>query len=125
MYKYVAGAIGVVVALVVIIGLFALHGYSTPSDMVAIRVGAGPFEAKKVKGDCIAPSTRGYLTNDNYEYFPTSEREWDATGHPGGSYLLEARATDATGYTQTSLVAGVAPNGASGYPQVTVNLQAS
>jgi hypothetical protein len=83
MYKGVSIAIGVVVALVVVIGLFAFHGYSTPSDMVAIRVGAGPFEAKKVKGDCIQPSTRGYLTNDNYEYFPTSEREWDATGQKG------------------------------------------
>jgi len=83
MYKVVLGVIGTIVALVVVIGLFAFHGYSTPSDMVAIRVGGGPVEAKKVKGDCIQPSTRGYFTNDSYHYFPTSEREWDATGQDG------------------------------------------
>ena len=58
-------------------------GYSTPSDMVAVHVGEGPFEAKKIKGDCIQSSERGWLTNDTYEYFPTNEREWDATGQDG------------------------------------------
>jgi hypothetical protein len=79
----VMGAIGVIVVFVLIIVLIAFRGYSVPSDMVAIRVGAGPFEASKIKGDCIPASTRGYLTNDDYEYFPTSEREWDATGQEG------------------------------------------
>ena len=53
-------------------------GFSVPSDMVAIHVGEGPFEARKVKG-CEDASTRGWATNDTYEYFPTSEREWDAS----------------------------------------------
>ena len=53
-------------------------GYSVPSDMVAIHVGEGPFEARKVKG-CKDSSTRGWMTNDTYEYFPTNEREWDAS----------------------------------------------
>jgi SPFH domain / Band 7 family len=79
--------VGIVIAIVMVVTLIVLlisfRGYSVPSDMVAIRVGAGPFEASKIKGDCIAPSTRGYLTNDDYEYFPTSEREWDATGQDG------------------------------------------
>ncbi|MGO4255020.1 SPFH domain-containing protein [Marmoricola sp. RAF53] len=59
-------------------------GYNTPSDMVAIRVGAGPAEAKKVKG-CIPSNDRQWFwqTNDDYHYFPTSEREWDATGQTG------------------------------------------
>jgi hypothetical protein len=56
--------------------------YSVPSDMVAVTVGAGPFEASKVK-DCKPSSDRGFWTNDHYEYFPTSEREWDATGQKG------------------------------------------
>jgi hypothetical protein len=53
-------------------------GFSVPSDMVAIHVGEGPFEARKVKG-CEESSTRGWMTNDTYEYFPTNEREWDAS----------------------------------------------
>lgn len=57
-------------------------GYSVPSDMVAVQVGAGPWEAKKIKG-CKAPADRGFWTNDEYNYFPTSEREWDATGQDG------------------------------------------
>ena len=57
-------------------------GYSVPSDMVAVRVGSGPFEAKKVKG-CVKSSDRGFWTNDTYVYLPTSEREWDATGQKG------------------------------------------
>lgn len=59
-------------------------GYNTPSDMVAIRVGAGPTEAKRVKG-CIPSNDRQWFwqTNDQYYYFPTSEREWDATGQRG------------------------------------------
>jgi len=57
-------------------------GYSTPSDMVAVHVGEGPFEARHLKG-CIQPSQRGWWTNDTYALFPTSEREWDATGQKG------------------------------------------
>jgi regulator of protease activity HflC (stomatin/prohibitin superfamily) len=62
--------------------LLSSCGYSVPSDMVAVQVGSGPFEAKKVKG-CKPPSDRGWWTNDSYNYFPTSEREWDATGQQG------------------------------------------
>ncbi|HVQ17880.1 MAG TPA: SPFH domain-containing protein, partial [Actinomycetes bacterium] len=40
---------------------------------------AGPTQPKKVVG-CKPPSTRGWLTNDDYKYYPTSEREWEATG---------------------------------------------
>jgi len=83
MYKTVLTGIGVVVVLVVVAMLFAFRGFSVPSDMVAVRVGEGPFEAKKIKGDCVPSSTRGFLTNDDYRYFPTSEREWDATGQKG------------------------------------------
>lgn len=59
-------------------------GYSVPSDMVAIRVGAGPTEAKKIKG-CVNSNERDWFwqTNDSYYYFPTNEREWDATGQKG------------------------------------------
>jgi hypothetical protein len=52
--------------------------------MVAIRVGAGPLESKRVKG--VVPSNERkwfWTTNDRYYYYPTSEREWDATGQPG------------------------------------------
>jgi DMSO/TMAO reductase YedYZ molybdopterin-dependent catalytic subunit len=82
-------------------------------DAVEVRVNGGPWQRATLA------AVPGIDTWRQWTW------EWDATGHPGGSYLLEARATDATGYTQTSLVADVAPNGASGYPQVTVNLQAS
>jgi len=68
-------SVGLIAALAI---LLAGCGYSVPSDMVAIHVGEGPFEARKVKG-CKEPSTRGWWTNDTYEYFPTSEREWDAS----------------------------------------------
>jgi regulator of protease activity HflC (stomatin/prohibitin superfamily) len=81
--KIVGAVIAIVTVITLIVLLIAFRGYSVPSDMVAIRVGAGPFEASKIKGDCIQPSTRGYLTNDDYQYFPTSEREWDATGQKG------------------------------------------
>lgn len=57
-------------------------GYNVPSDMTAVHIGEGPFEAKKVKG-CVEPSQRGFITNDTYALFPTSEREWDATGQKG------------------------------------------
>ena len=71
--------VGILLALVM--GLSAC-GVNTPSDMVAIRVGKGMFDTKKVKG-CVDPSQRKYWTNDTYVYFPTSEREWDATGQNG------------------------------------------
>jgi len=59
-------------------------GYSIPPDMVALRVGAGPFEPKKIK-ECIPANDRKLFweTNDSYYPFPTSEREWDATGKKG------------------------------------------
>lgn len=59
-------------------------GYSIPPDMVALRVGAGPFEPKKIK-ECIPANDRKLFweTNDSYYPFPTSEREWDATGKSG------------------------------------------
>lgn len=61
-------------------------GYSIPPDMVALRVGAGPFEPKKIKA-CIPANDRKLFweTNDSYYPFPTSEREWDATGPRKGS----------------------------------------
>lgn len=59
-------------------------GYNIPPDMVALRVGAGPMEAKKIK-ECIPANDRQWFwqTNDNYFPFPTSEREWDFTGGDG------------------------------------------
>ena len=57
-------------------------GVHTPSDMVAVQVGGGPLESKKVKG-CVPAASRKWWTNDSYYYFPTSEREWDATGQSG------------------------------------------
>lgn len=57
-------------------------GYSVPQDMVAVHVQSGPGQPKKVVG-CKEPATRGWWTNDKYYYFPTSEREWDATGQSG------------------------------------------
>lgn len=59
-------------------------GYNIPPDMVALRVGAGPFEPKKIK-ECIPANDRKLFweTNDSYYPFPTSEREWDATGQKG------------------------------------------
>src|SRR4051812_21582554 len=83
MNRVIAVVVGIVAVIVMIVGLFSFSGYSVPSDMVAVHVGAGPLEASKIKGDCIPSSTRGYFTNDDYEYFPTSEREWDATGQKG------------------------------------------
>lgn len=77
-----AGTIAVSVVLVLLVGAMAFGtGFKTASDMVAIRVGAGPTEAPKVKG-CIPSNERQWFwqTNDKYFYFPTSEREWDATG---------------------------------------------
>jgi hypothetical protein len=82
-FKFVAGTIVAILVIVLIVMLVSFRGYSVPSDMTAVHVGAGPFEAKKVKDDCIAPSSRAFLTNDDYPLFPTSEREWDATGQKG------------------------------------------
>jgi hypothetical protein len=75
--RYAAVILMVVGAL-----LLGSCGYSTPSDMVAVHVGEGPIEASKVKG-CKPASDRGFWTNDTYALFPTSEREWDATGQDG------------------------------------------
>ena len=83
MFKYVAGALAAGLVLAVLVVLIFFRGYSVPSDMVAVRVGAGPFEASKIKGDCVPSATRGFFTNDDFEYFPTNEREWDATGQEG------------------------------------------
>lgn len=57
-------------------------GYNVPSDMVALHITAGPFQAKKLVG-CVDPSKKKVWTNDDYPLFPTSEREWDATGQQG------------------------------------------
>lgn len=57
-------------------------GYNVPSDMVAVHVQEGPTQAKKVVG-CKPAADRGWMTNDTYVLFPTSEREWDATGQKG------------------------------------------
>lgn len=62
--------------------LLSSCGYNAPSDMIALEIGAGPSEAKKIK-DCKDPGTRDrWFTNDDYVYLPgpTNEREWDATG---------------------------------------------
>lgn len=60
-------------------------GYSIPSDMVAIHIGEGPLEARKIKGEgddrCLQPATRGWWTNDTYYKVPTNEREWDASAN--------------------------------------------
>ena len=82
-FKWVAGTIVTIMVIVLLIVLISFRGYSVPSDMVAVHVGAGPFEAKKLKDDCIPSSSRAFLTNDDYPLFPTSEREWDATGQDG------------------------------------------
>jgi hypothetical protein len=68
----------------VLVGALALSscGYNIPSDMTAVHVTKGPFQAKKVVG-CVQPSERKFWTNDTYALFPTSEREWDATGQKG------------------------------------------
>lgn len=60
--------------------LMGACGYSTESDMVAVRVGAGPWESKKVKG-CVDASSRKWFwqTNDSYVKFPTNERYWEAS----------------------------------------------
>lgn len=57
-------------------------GYNTPSDMVALHITKGPFQSKKIVG-CVEPSQKKVWTNDDYPLFPTSEREWDATGQSG------------------------------------------
>ena len=81
--KITAAGVAVLLFFLFVFTLFGGGSYSVPSDMVAVRVGAGPFEASKVKGDCIPSSSRGFFTNDDYRLFPTSEREWDATGQDG------------------------------------------
>ncbi len=59
-------------------------GYNVPSDMVAVHEGAGPFEAKKIKG-CKDPADRGFWTNDKYVLLPgpSNQRVWDMTGQDG------------------------------------------
>jgi len=71
----------VVVAVVLVLGLSSC-GYNTPSDMVALHITKGPFQSKKIVG-CVGPSQKKVWTNDDYPLFPTSEREWDATGQQG------------------------------------------
>jgi len=59
-------------------------GYNVPSDFVAVHVKSGPNDSKQVVG-CIPAASRKHWwqTNDDYPLFPTSEREWDATGQTG------------------------------------------
>jgi len=71
-----------VVGAILMVGVLSSCGYSLPSDLVAVHVQKGPFQAKKVVG-CEDASTRKVWTNDDYVKFPTSEREWDATGQSG------------------------------------------
>lgn len=80
-HRYRRIALVVVLAIVGAVGLSSC-GYNIPPNMVAIHVTAGPFESKKVVG-CVNPSERKFWTNDDYPLFPTSEREWDATGQTG------------------------------------------
>lgn len=77
MKRYILAACVVVFAV-----LLSSCGYNIPSDMVAVQVGSGPTESKKVKG-CKPSADRGFWSNDTYALFPTSEREWDATGQKG------------------------------------------
>ena len=71
-----------VVALLSTAVMLSSCGYNTPSDMVALHITKGPFQSKKIVG-CVAPSSKKVWTNDSYPLFPTSEREWDATGQSG------------------------------------------
>lgn len=83
--KIIFGSIAGVLALILLITTLVLltsYKYSVPNNMVAVQIGAGGFEAPKIKG-CKPPASRGFFTNDRYVYFPTSEREWDATGQKG------------------------------------------
>lgn len=74
--------------LVAALGLTAVVlsscGYNIPPNMVAVHITSGPWQSKKVVG-CVPASERKYFyeTNDQYKVFPTSEREWDATGQSG------------------------------------------
>lgn len=70
------------VGILLMVGSLSSCGFNLPSDLVAVHVGSGPFDKKVVKG-CEDASTRKYWTNDTYVKFPTSEREWDATGQSG------------------------------------------
>ena len=70
-----------IVALLVATLLAGCGGYNVPADMVAIQEGRGT-ESKKVKG-CQEPGTRSLAGNDEYYFYPISEREWDATGQDG------------------------------------------
>ena len=65
--------------LVVMAVLLTGCGYNIPSDMIAVHETKGGTQARKVVG-CEPSSTRAWWTNDHYPVFPTSEREWDATG---------------------------------------------
>ena len=71
-----------VVALLGVAVILSSCGYNTPSDMVALHITKGPFQSKKIVG-CVPPSSKKVWTNDSYPLFPTSEREWDATGQTG------------------------------------------
>src|SRR5262245_23991801 len=82
MKKIGASTAGLGVILVIILLFPGRCGDNVPSDMVAVHVTAGPFQAKKVVG-CVQPASRKFWTNDDYPLFPTSEREWDATGQSG------------------------------------------
>jgi regulator of protease activity HflC (stomatin/prohibitin superfamily) len=75
--KRAAWAVVVAVMAVMLTGCF-----SVPSDMAAVEVEESPTQARKVVG-CKPPATRGFWTNNEYNLFPTSEREWDATGQDG------------------------------------------
>lgn len=63
------------------LGIMTACGYNVPSDMVAVHVGSGPFESKKIKG-CVNPGERALTGNDKYVLLPgpSNQREFDATG---------------------------------------------
>ena len=76
--------LGAVILAVVALFAFSACGYNVPADMVAVHVKSGPNDSKQVVG-CVPSASRKHWwsTNDDYPLFPTSEREWDATGQKG------------------------------------------
>lgn len=77
----------VLLALLLIVGFFgfaAASSVNTSSNLVALQIGGGPIEDKKIKR-CIPAGTHENFNSpgDKYVYYPLSERDWDATGQEG------------------------------------------
>lgn len=79
--------------LVVLIGLLLVGGFialvaassvNTGPNLVALQIGGGPIEDRKIKR-CIPAGTHENFNSpgDEYVYYPLSERDWDATGQEG------------------------------------------